>query len=175
MAAKDTALAGDANDATELPINPKVGTNKKRIDELVLGWWSTRWRGLNQCRQTKLFFPKGPKKGFTKALLKLDRQELGLWIQWYTGHCWMARHKLVIDDSIDPSCSLCGRGEESPVHLCWECATAADILKGIDIKLLKPNLLKSKSLKPNPATWSHKRVGMFLRECLVADLFGTVV
>ena len=86
----------------------------------------------------------------------------------------MARHKHVIDDSIDPSCSLCGKGEESPEHLWWECATVADILKDIDTKLPKHNLPKQLP-KPNPATWSHKRVGMLLRERSIADLFGTVV
>ena len=76
-------------------------------------------------RQSKYFITK-PDKAKSKALLKLNRNELSRVIQFTTGHAWLRRHESLIQISegnltYSPLCSLCQQGEETPFHLVHEC------------------------------------------------------
>ena len=113
-------------------------------------WILTRWQDSNECRQTKLWFPMGPRPEDTKALLQKSRIELGISIQFLSGHSWLRRHCWIVDSNygqrpstFDPLCWLCGLGEETPVHL-WTC-----------IQKLDKNLPKTKS-------WSSSALDRFL-------------
>jgi len=57
----------------------------------------------------------------TTPLLAKSKPELGLLTRWITGHCFLARHQSLIHPEIDPNCTLCEHGEETPWHLFREC------------------------------------------------------
>ena len=97
------------------------------------------------CRQTRHFFPKGPRPNFYKQLINLPRIVVGQLIQIITGHTFLKRHQAIIDeterqriieandfenadddgnaiiDAPDPVCGRCNNGEETPLHLLSEC------------------------------------------------------
>ena len=98
--------------------------NRKSAEDWIRQTWVERWRTLNQCRQTKIFFPT-PNPGKSKELLHLDRQKLGNAIQFITGHCYLQRHKWIIDDRENPNCRLCREEFESPEHLFFRCPWVA--------------------------------------------------
>ena len=152
MAAQD----GFDLESCKLPTKPVIKTNVHTINRWTKDYWSGRWQGLNQCRQTKLWF-KGPKPGLSRQLLKCSRVELGLFIQWFSGHGWLRRHLNVIDEYMDSSCRLCGQGEESPEHLWWECQQVGTT--GLSIKNSKPKL-----------RWSLQQIGRFLTVPSIASL-----
>jgi hypothetical protein len=67
----------------------------------------------------KLWFPTpDPKKSC--QIMSQSRPEVGLLIQWLTGHCYLARHQSLIFPEINPTCNLCEYGEETPWHLLTE-------------------------------------------------------
>jgi len=93
---------------------------KRKIANLTLQTWTKYWENRPDCRQTKLWFPTpDPKK--SKTLLAKSKPELGLLTRWITGHCFLARHQSLIHPEIDPNCTLCEHGEETPWHLFREC------------------------------------------------------
>ena len=149
----------DGNPEETIPMKPPRGTNTKYIKRWGQDQWNTRWKGLNQCRQTKIWFPHGVQPGVSRSLLSLPRLELGLWIQFLTGHCWLNRHCNVIDPYVDAKCRLCGNGEESPEHLWFECNAPS-------IKAFKDRHETTRSHH----SWTFKQVGKFLYVPSIANL-----
>ena len=94
--------------------------NRKQARLWVEKQWCQQWHNLNQCRQTKIFFPT-PNAAKSKELMTLQRRELGLAIQFLTGHCFLMRHQRIIDGETSPSCRLCSEEEETPEHLFFNC------------------------------------------------------
>ena len=144
-----------------IPIKPPKGTNTKRIKCWGQNSWNTRWKGLNQCRQTKLWFPQGVRPGISRSIRSLPRLDLGVWIQFLTGHCWLNRHCNVIDPYVDATCRLCGEGEESPEHLWFECNASS-------IKAFKDRYMTNRSHH----LWCFRQVGRFLCVPSIANLFN---
>ena len=113
------------------------GHNKAKLNNWLLQEWNSHWTAMGPCRQTRLFFPTiSPRR--TKQLLALDRNELGLAIQFLTGHCFMNRHQSLIDGYTNPNCRLCASDglerdiepkfyEESPEHIMWYCSAVRDL------------------------------------------------
>ena len=105
--------------------------------------WKTVCRLEKGCRQTKYWFPDGPRPDFAFDILRLPRVLCSQVCQFITGHCFLNRHTALIEnkywnrighalqkqnidpgDAIDaasPSCRICGTGTEEPKHLMTDC------------------------------------------------------
>ena len=121
------------------------------IDKMALRLWKWTWNEVIGCRQTRHFFPLGPRVAFSKSILALPRQIVGQLVQVLTGHTHLKRHQAVIDDTErmrylealqwdnadddgnaiidapDPKCSRCNNGDETPLHLLAECDPMATL------------------------------------------------
>ena len=93
---------------------------KSEINKLIYDKWTRYWERLNECRQTKIFFPK-PNPGFSKKLLKLDRHTLSTCLQWLTGHTFLNRHEFVVGNLDFNECRFCMLEEETSSHLVTNC------------------------------------------------------
>ena len=105
--------------------------------------WKTVWRLEKGCRQTRYWFPDGPRPDFAFDILRLPRVLCSQVCQFITGHCFLNKHTAMIEnkywdrvgmalteqnidpgDVVDPSCPkcrLCGTGVEEPKHLMTDC------------------------------------------------------
>ena len=92
----------------------------KEIKTLNNAEWYDYWVKRPDCRQTKLWF-HFPNRKKSKGIVALDRLDFGLMVRWMTGHCFLARHRSLIQPGVAPECSLCGEGLETPWHLLKEC------------------------------------------------------
>ena len=121
----------------------------KEIEKMATRLWEEIWDEVIGCRQTRHFFPTGPRPSFYKQIINLPRIIVGQLIQILTGHTFLKRHQAVIDeserqriieandfdnadddgfaiiDAPDPKCSRCNKGEETPLHLLSECDSLA--------------------------------------------------
>jgi len=67
--------------------------------------WETYWNGRSDCKQTKLSLPK-PNFKESQNILNLSKADFGLMTRWLTGHCFLARHEAIINNT-DPTCNKC--------------------------------------------------------------------
>ena len=122
----DAAALRGAQDASLMvddpPALPKA-TVHAEIRRVAYSMWSSEWAALprTECRQTKLWFPNGPRPKFSFSILRLPRVACGQMIQFLTGHNYLKKHQAIIDKSEDKTCSFCGSGEESSEHIMSIC------------------------------------------------------
>ena len=155
--ADDAAVAGGSDNVApdwETPLLAKAVMHNE-INKMSLRLWVNTWNELLTCRQTRHWFPKGPRKKFSDGLMKLTKPMLGQLIQILTGHTYLNRHQAIIDeserqriiaannydnadndgnaiiDAPDPRCSRCGEGDETPLHILTECGPLATLRKDI--------------------------------------------
>lgn len=88
--------------------------------ELKYFLWTSRWRELTTCRQTKLFVPI-PDSNLAKVVLEYSRKELGYLIQVFTGHACLKYHLHKMGVVSDNICRLCLEEEESSYHVVYQC------------------------------------------------------
>ena len=117
----------------------------KEIKTLNNAEWYDYWVKRPDCRQTKLWFPF-PNGKKSKGIVALDRLDFGLMVRWMTGHCFLARHRSLIQPGVAPECSLCGEGLETPWHLLKECPMYNSYLPEMDWEVL-PLLRRIQSLR----------------------------
>ncbi len=158
----------------QILIPPQVGTFSDKTDQYCRKLWTKRWRSSTDCKQTRAWLPQ-PDPVFSKELLSLSRDEIGMIIQFITGHCWLRRHEAIVAQSttMPTDCRLCGSSgdthalQETPIHLATNCTAT--------IHLARPNLPNSSSQSQieapvsslQPSTLLH-----FLTEPLVQGLEG---
>ena len=87
--------------------------------------WSGLWAQLDECRQTKLFFPAVDKNRAHKIMI-LPRNKWSRIIQFASGHCFLNRHDFLCygieDESYDPMCQLCDHNyQQTAAHIISEC------------------------------------------------------
>jgi hypothetical protein len=106
---------------------PQKGTFTKSANEWAYKLWDKRWASIKECGQTRFWFPKSSKE-MAKELLRLRRCDLGLMIQFVTGHGWFNRHALIVGEAATAACRLCGEEDgatyttsETPIHLATTC------------------------------------------------------
>ena len=123
----------------------------KEIDNMHIRRWEDMWNEVIGCRQTRAWFPTGPRPRFSKDIVQLPRIIVSQMVQLITGHAYLNRHQAIIDDSErqriiaandhdnadddgnaiidapDPKCRLCKVGEETPIHLLTDCNAVASI------------------------------------------------
>ena len=84
---------------------------KPALKQSVQAWgnkkWDRRWRSLKTCNQTKIWFPF-LREDRSPLIGRLSRIDLGLLIQFITGHNYLRRHRKVMGEGNDTSCRLCG-------------------------------------------------------------------
>ncbi len=132
---------------------------------LCQNMWADRWSALNQCRQTKLWVPNIGNPGScakrSKQLLQLEREKLGLTLQFLTGHNRLRRHMSLSDKKVDATCRFCLEDEETAWHLAAECPALCkarqDIFHVQDCMLSSPD-------------WSPKQITTFIG--LLSDHIG---
>merc|ERR1712242_278964 len=95
------------------------------------------------CRQTRYWFPDGPRPDFAFDILRLPRVLCSQVCQFITGHCFLNKHTAMIEnkywnrvgaaltqqnivpgnviDSSCPKCRICGTGVEEPKHVMTDC------------------------------------------------------
>ena len=140
-----------ANPDWETPLLAKAVMHCE-INKMAKRLWINKWDELLECRQTRHFFPNGPRPSFSRDVVNLDKIICGQVVQLLTGHTYMKRHQAIIDDSErqriiavtggnadshgnaiidapDASCDLCHNGEETPLHLLSECDALATLRK----------------------------------------------
>ena len=105
--------------------------------------WRIMWNMDPTCRQSKHWFPHGPRPKFAFEILHLPRPICSQIIHFVTGHNFLRRHQAIIDmaelkrieqkadlegdeefhEAMEPiaACSLCGKDEESSYHIMTEC------------------------------------------------------
>ena len=113
------------------------------IEKAIRALWRAMWSDDPSCRQTKMWFPDGPRVDFAFDCLRLPRPICSQIIHFVTGHNFLQRHQAIINNSekravekalenmeeefegiIDSpiaSCTLCGKDEESSFHIMTEC------------------------------------------------------
>ena len=85
--------------------------------------WNLEWQDSDQCRQTKIFFPKVLPRTDTrgKDICKLSRDNCAQMIRWITGHNFLRRHQGLVDEEAALLCHICQEDEETSSHIIMEC------------------------------------------------------
>lgn len=113
---------------------------KTKIEKRYRSQWEKDWQTAKEYRQTKIWFPK-LNKIESKLILQRSRFELGLIIQFITGHNHLHYHRSKCDDNVDDKCRLCQEGQESSWHIAAECPALTEQRKAI----FKKPILSQKS------------------------------
>ena len=122
----DAAAVQGAQDASLMVIDPPSlpkATIHLELRRVTYSMWSSEWKALppEVCRQTKNWFPNGPRPKFSYSILRLPRVACGQMIQFITGHNFLNRHQAIIDKSDKKVCRYCAKGEESTEHIMSYC------------------------------------------------------
>ena len=136
------------------PDAPKIAkaTMKSETDIATRKLWRAMWHMDPTCRQSKLWFPDGPRPRFAFEVLHLPRPLCSQVIHFVTGHNFLRRHQALIDsaelnrarayrnaDEDDDwaetqpmaTCSLCGLDEETSAHIMTDCPRLVDARIGV--------------------------------------------
>ena len=113
------SLAKLGREAARVEAVPLSGSFiKDRIRGAFLSEWQDRWSSDTTCLTTYRFLPSVDEK--RQSLVKDSKCRINLLGQVCTGHGLFRGH-LAKWRTIDPTCSLCGEGEESSWHLWVDC------------------------------------------------------
>ena len=150
-------MAREGRDSPDLPTldAPKIAkaTMSSELDLAANKLWKIMWNMEPSCRQTKHWFPNGPRPRFAFEVLHLPRPICSQIIHFVTGHNFLRRHQAIIEseelrrweqheglgsdndfhEAMEPiaSCSLCGQDEESSYHIMTECQRLATTRVGV--------------------------------------------
>ena len=115
----DLAVAYDAP-------RPSMSTIKAIWRDKIDDLWSFNWSHLNECRQSKLFFPYVD-RGRSFAIVNSPRRLWGVLNQFFTGHAFNNYHNYLVfrhqDEEISPECDLChyNNSVQSSEHIIGVC------------------------------------------------------
>jgi len=137
------------------PDSPSIAkaTLKLDIDTAAKKLWKLMWNMDPSCRQSKMWFPHGPRPRFAFEILRLPRLLCSQVIHFVTGHNFLRRHQALIEseelrrieqktglnndpefhEAMEPiaACSLCDEKEESSFHIMTECQKLNEIRLGV--------------------------------------------
>ena len=106
--------------AVTLDIPGSKQETKYEINQHIMHLWNTRWKRLNSCRQTKIFFPE-LSASKSDQLLKNSRGMYSTLVQWLTGHTFLNRHEFIVGNLDFNECRFCGLEPETSSHLITDC------------------------------------------------------
>ena len=113
-----------------------VVPNKKTIIPILEmhlnNLWCNKWSGLRGHHQTKYWLTK-PDPFLANKIMNMSRENLGMCIQFFSGHGWWKKHLTVAKLCNDVECRLCCEegSEESPIHIFSECVAMANTRQGL--------------------------------------------
>jgi ribonuclease HI len=137
---------------------------KKNVRLALEQYWQQRWQSRQDCRQSRLFFPK-VSRAKAYDFIRESRKTCGRIIQFLTGHNRMNRHESIIDPSKSKTCRLCLEGEESSAHIMFDCPT---------LQQHRADIFQARFLQTT-MEWNPQQIKRFLsREKLVEMLEGSV-
>ena len=115
------AKAGGAQPSLhQLPV--AAAEAKARIRRYWHNKWQEIWGRGTGCKHTRQFLAKVGAQGSAKKLTRnFNHKKLGLLTQVVSGHGPFGGHVGHWNEKIDPTCSLCEEGVETPWHLWSEC------------------------------------------------------
>ena len=87
----------------------------------------------------------------------IGREELGLVIQFLTGHGFLMKHRSLVEPEVSAECRLCLEEDEDPEHL-WRVCPAIETERR---KIINDN---------NPSNWQIKELRRFLRIPSIAEI-----
>ena len=154
------AKAGAALGAIDAAVPVSTCHIKQEIKEYITAKWNNKWKRLNQCRQTKIFFPE-VNPGKSKKLLALDRGLFSTCVQWLTGHTFLNRHEYVIGNIDFNECRYCFLEEETSSHLITDCEV---------LWRERADCFQAYFLDVNRPTWSVDNLVKFLGKPSVISL-----
>ena len=151
----DTAARKGRDELTTFDLGspdlPQAALNHD-VDIAATDMWKTVWRLEKGCRQTRDWFPDGPRPDFSFDIIRLPKVICSQVCQFLTGHCFLNRHQALIDnsdrnrfgvaldelneewedviDTPNPVCRICGTGEETPEHVMSVCPDLATLRLG---------------------------------------------
>jgi hypothetical protein len=158
------AKLGAEGEGTVLTLgHPKAMTNQI-VKNVTYHKWNTYWHNLDQCRQTKLFFPYVNCKG--RKLYYQSKAIFSMAVRWITGHNYLKRHNYLLWDegTLDNICRLCEQSEETSSHLTAECPA---------LWRLRWGCLGYYELDINNLEWEPKQFCEFLKHPFVFSLENT--
>jgi ribonuclease HI len=162
--ADEMAKLGAQGEGTVISLGiPKAMTNKI-IKDVIYHKWNTYWQNLNQCRQTKMFFPSINSKG--RKLYYQSKRIFSMAVRWITGHNYLKRHNWLLreEGTLDNLCRLCELAEETSSHLAAECPA---------LWRLRWQYLGYYVLDCNHLEWDPKQLCNFMRHPFVYSLENT--
>merc|ERR1712110_908790 len=145
---------------TEREINNEI----KRLMHLQ---WQREWQAEPTCRQTRLFYPYlRPEHSW--EIISSSRLIYSTFVQFETGHNFMARHQHLIDSNqkdytggSTPTCRLCGTDEQTSAHIIAQCHTLIQ---------LRVKYFKTEFLNPPYINLEKRALLGFLREAPIEEL-----
>ena len=123
------------------------------------GIWEKEWSQSKGCRQSKLWFPTFSLEK-SNYIRQLNRQELGPWVQFITGHSFLRRHQHLVTSEGEPVCRLCKEDVEDSEHLFSSC---------VGLRSERFDILHHHRL-PNPLKWEPTELSRFLRIPSIVEL-----
>jgi ribonuclease HI len=95
---------------------------KGKINAYITKEWISRWKGTNEARQTKIFFPE-PNAKNSKKLLRYDRTTCAKLFRWISGHSFHRYHNHITNPNKypNPLCRACNTEREETSHLFAYC------------------------------------------------------
>ena len=134
------------------------------IKSIIRAWGSRQWQSfwrelLPQCRQTKIWLPD-VHRSIIREMPNVSRVELGLMIQFVTGHCYLLKHRSLLEQGLAYECRLCLEEDEDPMHLWCECPA-------IDSEQRKIGLINK-----TPANWLPGNLSRFLQIPPIVEIMG---
>ena len=132
------------------PDAPKIAkaVMKSEIEIATRKLWKVMWNIEQTCRQSKDWFPDGPRPRFAFEILHLPRPLCSQIIHFVTGHNFLKRHEALVNTAVfnkaleeeeqmghtgeplEPpcaKCSLCGKDEETSYHIMTKCVILTHI------------------------------------------------
>ena len=130
----------------------KQGDIKSAISEIIGVDWFQEFRLLDQCRQTKVWFPT-PNHELAEEILSLSRYKMSCLVMFFSGHGPFnyQLNKMGLTDTRD--CRFCGVEYETPEHLYFDC-------KGLEDDMV-----------PRNPIWDIKSVLDFTDSMVLSGLF----
>ena len=122
--------------------------------------WNGEWLANPACRQTKLWFPEVNLEK-SRKIISLDRERLGPFIRWITGHNYLRRHQNLLEPDIYTSrtCRLCHQEPETAEHLIADCVFLDPTRRNF---FNRPHLSK-------PYEWTFEEMSTFL-SCIAEQM-----
>ena len=135
------------------------------IKSTIRAWgshqWQNLWGKLPQCRQTKIWLPD-VQRSVIGEMPNISRVVLGLVIQFVTGHCYLLKHRSLLEPGLAYECRQCLEEDEDPMHLWWECPAIDS--EGRNIGLINKT----------PVNWLPGKFSRFLRIPPIVEIMGQV-